>query len=263
MRYQDQAVVVLPYIKNEDFRSYYLSLPLKEMKYYFKSLFEALAHTHKKKVIHRDVKPSNFLYSVQNRHGVLVDFGLAERESEQEIPKPTENSIQKANSEKKSKVASYVYRNFNENGIPGVPRKDYRPSIRANRAGTRGFRAPEVLFKVQKQSTSIDVWSAGSTDDTEALLEIAVLFGKVQMERLAFDLNRTFFTNIPTVKDKGIKFEALIKTYSSDSWKSDPDYHTMMPSAIDLLKKCLALHPSKRISAAETLNHPFLCETIN
>ena len=57
----------------------------------------------------------------------------------------------------------------------------------ANRGGTRGFRAPEVLLKVMHQTTAIDIWSAGvillsmlcsrfpvlsPSDDDVALLEI-------------------------------------------------------------------------------------------
>lgn len=34
----------------------------------------------------------------------------------------------------------------------GYIKNDQRPSIRVNRAGTRGFRAPEVLFKVHRQT---------------------------------------------------------------------------------------------------------------
>mgnify|MGYP005996345355 CR=1 FL=1 len=30
-----------------------------------------------------------------------------------------------------------------------------------SRAGTRGFRAPEVLMQVSSQSTALDIWSAG------------------------------------------------------------------------------------------------------
>lgn len=47
-----------------------------------KSLFIALAHMHNHRVIHRDVKPSNFLYSNDEKEGaraVLVDFGLAQK----------------------------------------------------------------------------------------------------------------------------------------------------------------------------------------
>ena len=36
----------------------------------------------------------------------------------------------------------------------GYPKNDPRPSRRANRAGTRGFRAPEVLLKCTDQTTS-------------------------------------------------------------------------------------------------------------
>lgn len=47
-----------------------------------KALFIALAHLHCHNVIHRDVKPSNFLYAPENGgRGVLLDFGLAQKES--------------------------------------------------------------------------------------------------------------------------------------------------------------------------------------
>ena len=94
----------------------------------------------------------------------------------------------------------------------------HRPSLRANRAGTRGFRAPEVLFKIPHQTTgnsfpktktqAIDMWSVGvvflcilsgmfpffaSNDDVEALLEISHIFGKEPMAALAQSLGEDFF----------------------------------------------------------------------
>lgn len=99
----------------------------------------------------------------------------------------------------------------------GYPDNDRRPVSKANRAGTRGFRAPEVLLKCQAQtggmhsrsnfgktfaesSQAIDVWSAGiiflcfltgkfpifqSNDDIEALMEIASILGMKNIERAA------------------------------------------------------------------------------
>lgn len=75
-----------------------------------------------------------------------------------------------------------------------------RPPLRVNRAGTRGFRAPEVLLKCPEQTTAVDIWSVGvillfyltghfpifhSNDDVEALLEIATVIGRKGMERVA------------------------------------------------------------------------------
>ncbi|ORX67473.1 kinase-like protein [Linderina pennispora] len=263
MRKDDQVIVVLPYFPNDDFRSFYMTLSIDEIRWYMASLLEALKFSHRQGIMHRDIKPSNFLYDIGRRHGVLVDFGLAERENDQEATKHRSRHALQMD----STTAARIFRSFDMRGRPGIPRKDTRPGLRANRAGTRGFRAPEVLLKVAKQSVAIDIWSAGvillcfltrrfpffqSTDDTEALLEIAVLYGRLEMERAAVALGRTFLTNIPTVKDRGIRFESLIKAYNLDG------FLVMPPEAYDLLRKLLALTPDKRITAAEALEHPFI-----
>ena len=50
----------------------------REMKLYMFQLLSALAYLDELGVMHRDVKPSNFLWDRKSKRGTLVDFGLAE-----------------------------------------------------------------------------------------------------------------------------------------------------------------------------------------
>ncbi len=154
---------------------------------------------------------------------------------------------------------------------------DARQGVRANRAGTRGFRAPEVLLKCQDQTVAIDIWSAGvilltllirrfpvfnSNDDVEALLEIAVIFGKARMETCAMLHNRTFHCNIPTVGNSGSVIDFIhrlnpdLKNPGSHPYPEQ--YAQDVADALDMVKTCLHVDCTKRKTAAQLLQHPFL-----
>ena len=74
------------------------------------------------------------------------------------------------------------------------------PHLHAPRAGTPGFRPPEVLLKSQSQSVAVDIWAAGvillsllsrsypffrSPDDMTALAELIGLFGSREVQAAA------------------------------------------------------------------------------
>jgi serine/threonine protein kinase len=75
-----------------------------------------------------------------------------------------------------------------------------RPHQKVARAGTPGFRPPEVLLKSEHQSTAVDIWAAGviflcmlsrtypffrAQDDMHALAEIMTLMGTEEMVAVA------------------------------------------------------------------------------
>ncbi|KAH6614676.1 kinase-like domain-containing protein [Chaetomium sp. MPI-SDFR-AT-0129] len=263
-RSTDQVVAILPYFRHADFRDYFRQMTIPDMAIYFRSLFSALASVHAHHILHRDIKPTNFLYDPNSRRGVLVDFGLAEREGYDSKPCLCHDDP----ATRKAKLKPLIKPELKK----AYPKEDTRPSRRANRAGTRGFRAPEVLFKCTEQSTKIDVWSVGvilltilsrrfpffnSADDVEAMIEIATIFGRQRMQHAALLHGCMFETNIPSLGRSGYSFEGII-LWSTSRGDSKDNLSSEEKLAIEFLSRCMELDPSKRISAKEALQHDFL-----
>lgn len=62
--------LIMPYFPHDDFKDYIKTLTLSGIAAYMRSLLTALAHVHSRRVIHRDIKPKNFMYHVQSGKGV-------------------------------------------------------------------------------------------------------------------------------------------------------------------------------------------------
>ena len=279
-RFQDQVIAILPFFQHKDFREYYRDLTINEMRIYFQSLLTALNSVHDCNIIHRDIKPTNFLYSPSQQRGVLVDFGLAEREGTDYHHCACCNEPPDRNRKIQSSVYESTLRAAQATGQqpprPAYPNNDQRSSRRANRAGTRGFRAPEVLLKCTAQTVLIDVWSCGiilltfltkrfpffhSADDIDAFIELCCVFGKQRMKDAAQLHGQVMQTNLPTISEKGHGWEKIL-LWCTSRHKKGPEADAGLSyderAAVEFMKCCLELDPGKRLTAEEALMHPFL-----
>ena len=121
---------------------------------------------------------------------------------------------------------------------------------------TLWYRAPDVLLGSRNYSTSIDMWSAGC------------ILGEMFAGRPLFPGKSN--------SDQLLKIFRVLGTPTEQSWPHVSEYPdwkkgypmhapqplpavlpTMDPLAIDLMAKLLVYPPGLRMSAADTLVHPF------
>lgn len=77
-RQLNHVVLVMPHFPHNPFSEYVGALGTEELREYLVNLLCALRRVHSFRVIHRDVKPANFLYNRRHHRYSLVDFGLAQ-----------------------------------------------------------------------------------------------------------------------------------------------------------------------------------------
>nr|XP_033772272.1 cell division cycle 7-related protein kinase [Geotrypetes seraphini] len=84
-RKNDHVVIIMPYFEHDAFLDILNSLSFEEVREYMFNLLKALERIHSFGIVHRDVKPSNFLFNRRLKKYALVDFGLAQGTSDTKI----------------------------------------------------------------------------------------------------------------------------------------------------------------------------------
>ncbi|XP_072275998.1 cell division cycle 7-related protein kinase isoform X2 [Pyxicephalus adspersus] len=261
-RNNDHVVIVMPYLEHDSFVDILPYLSFQEAKEYIFNLCKALKRIHQFGILHRDVKPSNFLYNRDLKQYALVDFGLAQGApgTQIEFLKVLQAKKQEGLLGTGSKlrsvfgVKSFNVHSTNPNEVTNakskrqpttsdvrskktVPAKNTntgavsktantcpeqltcdcfakaqickicmeRTKPLAARAGTAGFRAPEVLLRCFNQTSAIDVWAAGiiflfllsgrynffsASDDLNALARIIAIRGSQETIKAAKQMGK-------------------------------------------------------------------------
>ncbi|KAK6122248.1 hypothetical protein DH2020_044009 [Rehmannia glutinosa] len=146
---------------------------------------------------------------------------------------------------------------------------DGKPRREGPCVGTKGFKAPEVLFRSLHQGPKADIWSAGVTllylmigrtpfmgDSDQNIKEIAKLRGSEDLWEVAKLHNHesVFPTDLLDVK-----YLSPVKLWDWCARNTRrPDFLEAIPKSLfDLVDKCLIVNPRHRISAEEALSHDF------
>ena len=78
IRCESQVDIIFEYVPHQPFAYLVEQLDMTGVKRYMFQLMTALSVLESYGIMHRDVKPTNFLYSLKTQKGVLIDFGLSE-----------------------------------------------------------------------------------------------------------------------------------------------------------------------------------------
>ncbi|NP_001407655.1 cell division cycle 7-related protein kinase isoform 5 [Mus musculus] len=358
-RKNDHVVIAMPYLEHESFLDILNSLSFQEVREYMYNLFVALKRIHQFGIVHRDVKPSNFLYNRRLKKYALVDFGLAQgtrdtkiellkfvqSEAQQEdcsrnkyhgvvghkglLSRPAPKTVDQQCTPKTSVKRSYTQVHIKQGkdgklikqsktvdiisrklatkktaistkamnsvmretarSCPAVLTCDCYGSDRvcsvclsrrqqvAPRAGTPGFRAPEVLTKCPDQTTGKSVLCSKEVpaQDLRALCErLRGLDSTTPRSASGPPGNASYDPAASKNTDhKASRVQAAQAQHSEDSlYKRDNDGYWSHPKdctsnsegwdsvpdeAYDLLDKLLDLNPASRITAEAALLHAF------
>ncbi|EZG88398.1 putative serine/threonine-protein kinase/mitogen-activated protein kinase [Gregarina niphandrodes] len=249
-------------------------------------LLKAIKYMHSGELLHRDMKPSNILLN-SDCVVKVADFGLARSIASNLVcvrcSSARNGSQQRAT--RRSSGSSLPRNSSTESGRKMVDGQSSSATkyfscvlcghqydvseigdeildesmVLTDYVATRWYRAPEILLGSTKYTKGVDMWSLGCILG-ELMLGKPLFPGSStlnQLERIIQLIGRPTPEDCQSVKSPYV--EHLLDNININKYQSFNDlFHQANPYGIDLLKKLLRFNPSKRITAAEALRHPYV-----
>ena len=218
----DIISIVTEFCPNSDWKTLYPQLSMDEIRYYMYYLLQTLDHVHSKGIMHRDIKPLNFLIDKKHNKCCLIDFGLADLY----IPYK-QYTVRCATMRYKSPELLLNYHFY-----------DYSLDIWG-----AGCIFAEMLIR--------PIFIKGNTT-LEVLESVCKIWGK----QVFLDyINKYGMDLLP-------ELDQVVKSTTNDTSSWEDIFNEMRPNfrslaAFDLLKKMLTVDHGERITARDALKHPF------
>ena len=221
--YSEIFCIICKSISGIELKNFYMGISPQDLKFYMYKIIECLEYSHRKKIMHRDIKLTNIAINKETKELNIYDWGLSD-----------------------FYIKDYKYTLTIGSRYYKAPElfmeyKKYDCSIDMWSVGCL-FGA--MLFQINF------LFQGNSNQDQ--LIVIAKQFGFNKINNFLEKYKGSCFLAQKIIKK--------IKKYEEKSWDefiNDKNKYLISEDALDLLNKLLEIDPEKRISAKDALNHPF------